>query len=70
VWSLLQLHEQFVPGCQEALDSFLREGCGTSRFEHVVTTGEYELYCQAPPSRQTELPRARLRSGGHSAAGR
>jgi hypothetical protein len=44
----LQLHERLVPGCEAALRSFLKAGCGGQYFSKVMRSGEYDLYCQVP----------------------
>ena len=38
---------RFEPGCRAAFQSFMTDGCAAgNRFGHVITTGEYMLYCK------------------------
>ena len=41
----MELHEWMRRGCKAALQFFLQSSCG-QRFQHVVTTGEFLLFCQ------------------------
>ena len=41
----MELHDRLRPGCTDALNFFLRTGCGR-RFDRVTISGEFELFCQ------------------------
>ena len=60
----MELHERFEPGCKAAFDAFQASGCSADdRFGHVVSTGEYMLFCK-------EALIAAHRAGGAAAATR
>jgi hypothetical protein len=53
----MELHDRFEPGCQASFDFFMDTGCGAGEaFAHVVSTGEYNLYCKKALIDGTRMP--------------
>lgn len=41
-----EIHDWFEPGCSDALNKFLQNGCRNDPFRHIANTGEYSVYCR------------------------